>query len=55
MALGVPEDTSNKALKRAENAMAPLVATAMNIVDDYPNKVDGPTSSFPVIYARIRL
>lgn len=48
---GHPEDTSNKALERAEDAVAPLVATAVSIVDDesllvdeYPNEVDGPVA-----------
>lgn len=47
MALGVPEDTSDRALERAEDAMAPLVAASANIiedasllVEDYPDEVD---------------
>lgn len=51
MALGVPEDTSDKALERAEDAVAPLVAAATNImddalllVDDFPDEVEGPTA-----------
>lgn len=52
MALGVTEDTSDKVLERAEDAVAPLVASVVNIVDDasplvdeYPNEVDGPAAS----------
>jgi hypothetical protein len=51
VALGIPEDTSNKALERAEDVMAPLVATATNIVNDamllandYLKEVDGPAA-----------
>lgn len=51
MALGVPKDTSNKALERAVDAVAPLVAAVTSIVDDalllvneYPDEVDGPAA-----------
>lgn len=51
VALGVPEDTSDRALEVAEDAMAPLVATVANIVDDgsllvdeYPDEEGAPTN-----------
>lgn len=40
MALGVPEDTSDRALEEAEDTVAPLVATAVNIIDDMSLLVD---------------
>jgi hypothetical protein len=51
VALGVPEDTSDRALEVAKDAMAPLVATAAKIVDDgsllvdeYPDEEGAPTN-----------
>jgi hypothetical protein len=51
VALGIPEGTSNKALERAKDIMAPLVFAIVNIiddalllVDDYSEEVDGPAA-----------
>lgn len=51
VALGIPKDTSDKALETAEDTVAPLVAAAMNIiddasllVDDFPDEVEGPAA-----------
>lgn len=51
VALGVPEDTFDKALERAKDAVASLVAAAVNIiddasllVDDYLDEVEGPAA-----------
>ncbi|CAD6333979.1 unnamed protein product [Miscanthus lutarioriparius] len=55
MALGVPKETSDKALEEAEDAVAPLVAAAVGIIndrllltDEYPDEDDvavGPPAS----------
>jgi hypothetical protein len=49
VALGVPEDTFDKALERAKDAVAPLVAATVNIIDDVsllvdddPDEAEGP-------------
>ena len=34
MALGVPKESFDKDLEEVEDAMAPLVDSAMNIIDD---------------------
>ena len=54
VALGVPNDTSEKFLERVEDAVAPLVATTANIIDDalllvdnFPDEVEGPTDPPP--------
>lgn len=51
MALGVPKETYDKELEEAEITVAPLVTTAVGIVDDrlllidkYPEEEDAPAS-----------
>lgn len=40
MALGVLEDTSDRALEEAKDTVAPLIAVAVNIIDDWSLLVD---------------